>query len=131
MTRVNQFPQNHRHFTFPALITITSAGRAQAVAEALCALPLFPHGGASVDCTLDWGVNYLLSFTSAAGGFQAVTVDASGCEQIEGADPASGQPVGYPPTRWAARSPWFWPLLGAAAGISQPGYQAFAGTMAS
>jgi hypothetical protein len=129
ITRVNQFPQNHVHFTSPAHLTITSAPRAQAVAKALCALPPFPYSTPRISCPIDWGVTYLLSFTSAASRFPVVTVDPGGCQTVEGAGPTSGAPAGYPPTRWVTRPPAFWHLLGVAAGLTHAGYPAFRGTI--
>ena len=41
--RVSALPQNHLHFTFPAVITVASPGQARAVAEAVCGLPLMPR----------------------------------------------------------------------------------------
>lgn len=120
MSRVNQFPQNREHFTFPAHITVTGAQRAQAVARALCALPPFPHGPLPMSCPNDWGVSYLLSFASGASRFRVVTVDPTGCEQVDGLGP----------TRWAL-SAAFWRLLETAAGITHPGNSAFNGTIAS
>jgi hypothetical protein len=79
-----------------------------------------------MSCPADLGINYLLSFTSAARRFQVVTVAPGGCEQVEGLNWP-----GWAPTRWAARSPAFWHLLGVAAGIPHPGYPAFSGTIAS
>jgi hypothetical protein len=125
VTRVNQFPRNNVHFTFPAHLTITSAPRAQAAVKALCALPPFPHTPLPMSCPADLGINYLLSFTSADRRFHVVTVDPGGCEQVEGLDWP-----GWAHTRWAARSPAFWHLLGVAAGIVHPGYPAFSGSIA-
>jgi hypothetical protein len=118
MSRADQFPQNHTRFTFPAKITITSARRAQAVARALCALPLFPHG--TFSCPADFGVSYQLSFASGATRFPVVSVDPGGCEQVSG--------LGA--TRWA-RSAAFWQLLGSAAGIPHPSNATFSGAMTS
>jgi hypothetical protein len=117
--RVNSFPRNHVYFSFPAQVTVTSAPRAQAVAQALCALPAMPAG--TFNCAMDWGISYRLTFTAGGRKLRPVTVDATGCEQVTGLGPAS-------PVRWTARSPAFWSVLATAAGLGPADQATFAGT---
>ncbi len=114
--RVNSFPQNHVHFTFPAQVTVTGAHQAQAVAQALCALPAMPAG--TFSCPMDWGINYRLIFTAGDRKLAPVTVDATGCQQV----------TGLGPVRWTALSPAFWSVLATAAGIGPADQATFGGT---
>jgi len=106
--RVNYFPQNHVHFSFPAQVTVTGVHRSQAVAQALCQLPAMPAGVFS--CPMDWGINYRLIFTAADSKLAPVTVDATGCQQVTGLGPArfagsSARPhsgASWPPQRASA-----------------------------
>jgi hypothetical protein len=115
--RVNSFPQNPEHFTFPAQVTVTSAGRSQAVAQELCALPAMPAG--TFSCPGDWGIDYRLVFTAGDRKLAPVTVDATGCQTVKGAGPV----------RWTAVSPDFWSVLATAAGIGPADQTTFAGTL--
>lgn len=114
--RVNFFPQNHEYFTFPAEVTVTGAGRSQAVARALCTLPAMPAG--TFSCPMDWGIDYRLVFTAGDSKLAPVTVNATGCQTVNG--------VG--PVRWTALSPVFWSVLATAAGIGPADQATFAGT---
>jgi hypothetical protein len=113
--RVNPIPQNHLHFTFPAKATVSDQAEAQAVARAVCALPVMPSG--NISCPGDTGIMYRLTFTAGGQKLPAVDVKASGCGQVSGL----GQ------TRWTARSPGFWRTLGVATGIAHPDQSAFGG----
>lgn len=113
--RVNGLPQNHERFSFPARITVTSASRAQAVAQALCALPVMPTGNYA--CPNDWGISYRLVFTARGGRLPPVTADASGCQEVSGLGTV----------RWTIQSPGFWLALARAAGISPASGKAFLG----
>jgi hypothetical protein len=117
--RVSSFPQNHLHFTFPAQVTVTGAGRSQAVARALCALPAMPAG--TFSCPMDWGINYRLVFTAGDSKLAPVTVDATGCQQV----------TGLGPVRWTALSPAFWSVLTTAADITSANQATFRGTLQS
>lgn len=117
--RVNLLPQNHVHFTFPAQVSVTGTRQAQAVAQALCALPPMPHG--AFNCPADWGISYRFSFTSGASRLRAVNMEATGCQMVHGLSPA----------RWVLTTPTFWKVLGTAAGLPHPGSAAFRGTTAS
>jgi hypothetical protein len=114
--RVNFFPRNHVHFTFPAHVAVTGAHRSQAVARALCTLPTMPAGPFS--CPMDWGINYRLTFTVGDSKLAPVTVDATGCQQV----------TGLGPLRWTARSPAFWSVLATSAGIAPADQTPFRGT---
>ena len=72
VSRVSALPQNHLHFTFPAVITVDSPGRARAVAEAVCGLPPMPR--TVISCPADQGVSYRLSFAAGSTTFPVVTV---------------------------------------------------------
>jgi hypothetical protein len=106
VSRVSALPQNHLHFTFPAGNTVSSPGRARAVAGMVCGLPAVPHG--AMNCPADWGVSYRLSFAAGSESFPLVTAGASGCGVVTGAGPV----------RWTARVPGFWTVLAHAMGIS-------------
>ena len=110
---------NPGHFTFPAQITISSPRQAQAVAHALCALPVMPSG--VINCPADVGISYRLRFAAGGRRLPPVTVEATGCQQVHG--------LGR--VRWIERSPAFWGVLGTAAGIHPASYQTFRGTIAS
>jgi hypothetical protein len=115
--RVNSFPQNPERFTFPAQITVTSAGRSQAVAGEVCALPAMPSG--TFGCPADLGIDYRLVFTVGDSRLAPVKVDATGCQTVNG--------VG--PVRWTALSPGFWSVLATAAGIGTADQATFAGAL--
>ena len=115
--RVNGLPQNHERFSFPALITVTSARRAQSVAQALCALPLMPPG--TFSCPNDWGISYRLTFATTARRFAPVTAEISGCQVVHGLGAV----------RWTLTSPGFWRTLAQAAGITPADEAVFRGTM--
>src|SRR6266571_2373316 len=115
--RVNYSPRNHEHFTFPAKVTVNDPERARAVAQAVCALPPMPRG--TYHCPADFGIIYTLNFTVDAMMLRAVTVEATGCQQVSG--------LGR--TRWLALSPAFWSVLGIAMGIAHPDSSTFTGTM--
>jgi len=115
--RVNGLPQNHERFSFPARITVSSAGRAQSVARALCALPLMPPG--SYACPAGWAITYRLTFAANARRFAPVTAEISGCQVAHGLGAV----------RWTLTSPGFWRTLAQAAGITPAGAAVFLGTM--
>ena len=106
VSRVSALPQNHLHFTFPAVITVASPGQARAVAEAVCGLPLMPR--VVTNCPADLGVSYRLGFAAGSTTFPVVTASAGGCAGVAGAGPV----------RSAGRSPGFWAVLARAMGIS-------------
>jgi hypothetical protein len=113
--RVNLVPV--LEIAFPEQVGVASPARAQAVARALCALPVFPSG--VFHCpALFYGTTYLLDFTANGRRLPAVTIEATGCEAVTGVGPA----------RWAATSPGFWRALARAADLSPPGRSVFAGS---
>ncbi len=114
VSRVSVLPQNHLHFAFPAGVTVSSPARARAVAGAVCGLPALPHG--AMNCPIDRGVSYRLSFAAGSRGFPVVTAGAGGCGVVTGAGPM----------RWTARVPGFWTVLAHALGASSG--QALQGT---
>jgi hypothetical protein len=91
-----------QRFTFPALVTVTSAVDARAVATALCALPAQPGG--IVNCPNDLGIGYQLRFAAGRHHFHVVTLQTTGCEIVSG--------VGKP--RTIVHSSRFWAVLGQA-----------------
>jgi len=116
---ISRTSTNPGHFTFPARVTVSAPRQARAVAHALCALPTMPSG--TISCPADLGISYGLRFAAGGHRLPPVTVQATGCQRVSG--------LGR--TRWTARSPAFWGVLGAAAGIHPASYQTFRGTIAS
>jgi hypothetical protein len=121
--RVNLYPQNHVHFTFPAQLTVTSARRSRAVARALCALPAVPADFRLYSCPSDLGISYVLTFTAGNSKLALVTVDAAGCQEVDGLGPVPG----LSPPRWTTRTPAFWSVLATAAGITPADQAPFRG----
>jgi hypothetical protein len=124
--RVDLYPQNHVHFTFPAHLTVTSAQRAQAAARALCTLPAVPADFRSFSCPADLGISYVLTFTAGDSKLAPVTVDPAGCQEVDGLGPVPG----LSPPRWTERTPAFWSVLATAAGITPADQAPFRGTTA-
>jgi hypothetical protein len=116
--RVNELPQNHLKFVFPATAVVTSAATVQTVAKSLCALP--PQTG-SVTCPNDNGVSYQLTFVEGSQRFTPVTANASGCSVVKGL----GQPRAVKP----ATS--LWQDLGLAIGVPHPSQNSFSGSQAT
>ena len=114
--RVDEFPQNGIHFSFPAVTVVSVLPSVQDVAKIACALPRIPIGVMS--CVIDLGIYYRLSFTAGTETFPTVVVSATGCQTVRG--------IG--PTRWVASSPNFWRRLGKAMGLTVPTYATFRGT---
>jgi len=108
-------PQQQR-FTFPPLVTVTSAAGARSVAAALCALPRQPAG--VVNCPADFGIGYQLRFAAGQRHFRVVKLGATGCEVVTG--------LGKP--RTITHSAHFWAVLGKAMRLHGPFVQqVFAG----
>ncbi|MBV9794778.1 MAG: hypothetical protein JO016_12655 [Actinobacteria bacterium] len=112
--RMNDLPQNHLKFVFPATEAVTSATQVQTVAKSLCALP---QQGGSVTCPMDNGVSYQLTFVEGSTKFTPVTAEASGCSIVKGL----GQPRRVEP------STALWQALGLAIGIPHPDQRSFTG----
>jgi hypothetical protein len=101
---------------FPDQVTVASPARARAVARALCALPLMPHG--IISCpNLAVGTTYQLRFTADGRRLPAVTIEATGCEVVTGVGSA----------RWVSTSPGFWRGLATAAHLTPPDRSVFSG----
>jgi hypothetical protein len=114
--RTDEFPQNHIRFSFPAMVTVSSAVSARDVAKALCALPRMPSG---MFCPAALGIGYHLTFAADSRAVQAVSADAAGCQEVEG--------LGS--TRWIALEPGFWHVLGTAMRLRVPTWSTFRGTL--
>jgi hypothetical protein len=119
ISRINALPQNHETFTFPARIKITGVRQARSVARTLCELPAMPSGAFS--CPGDWGITYRLTFSASDRRLPPVTVDASGCQSVDGLSPG----------RWTARSPGFWTVLAIVAHITPVNEATFIGSRPS
>lgn len=86
------------------------------MAHAACTLPPMPSG--SMSCGGDFGIKYLLRFTTKVSPKPSVIkLEAGGCDEVHGLSP----------TRWVARSPTFWRLLAKVLGISHAGRSTFTG----
>jgi hypothetical protein len=116
--RDNSLPENHEHFTFAATVEVSEPGKARAIAAAVCGLPLMP--AKPIVCGADAGITYRLTFTADGRKPAAVTIRASGCENVQGLGRA----------RWALRSAGFWHTLGVAMDLTHPYYAAFSGSIA-
>jgi hypothetical protein len=114
--RVDAFPQNDIHFSFPAVTVVTEVASVTDVAKVVCSLPRMPTG--VMNCPVDLGITYRLSFTAPSGAFPTVVVSATGCETV----------LGIGPVRWVADSPNFWRRLGKAMGLPSPTWVTFRGT---
>jgi hypothetical protein len=115
VTRVTALPKNHLHFALPAGVTVTDPA-ARDVARAVCALPSTPHG-LVMNCPMDLGVSYRLSFAAGQVAFPVVTISAGGCAQVVGAGPVR-----------QATSAGFWTALAQAMGVRHPSSSALLGT---
>jgi hypothetical protein len=118
--RSDALPQNHTHFSFPAIVTVTKPSAVQAVAKALCALPALPAG--VFNGPADFGITYQLVFRAGKQHWPAVIVAAGGLQTVRG--------LGH--TRWllspAGSSAHFWRTLGTAMGLTSASNATFAGT---
>lgn len=110
-------PQNHAHFAFASVVTVSAPDQARSVASAVCALPRMP--AKPIACGNDVGITYALTFTAKGTKLSVVTLRASGCENVTGL----GQP------RWILRSPGFWHALGMAMDLQHPNHSVFVGSL--
>ena len=115
--RVNMLPQNHERFTFPARANVNDPTKIRMVAQAVCELPPMPGGAFA--CPADWGIKYQLTFTADGNKLPTVTIDATGCQTVQG----------FSRTIWVARTPGFWSVLGKAIGVPHAASGAFGGSM--
>jgi hypothetical protein len=106
LTRSDPFPQNQIAFVFPARVVGSDGPAIAALDQTMCRLPAFPSG--TFHCPADFGISYLIAFTSGARPVGTVTVTASGCPRLTGLGPA--------------RSPstTFWAQLAVALDLSTP-----------
>ncbi|HEY2278679.1 MAG TPA: hypothetical protein VGI00_10010, partial [Streptosporangiaceae bacterium] len=116
--RVNELPQNHLKFLFPATEVVTSAATVQTVAKSLCALP---QQTGSAACPNNNGVSYELTFAEGSQRFTPVTANASGCAVVKGL----GQPRSVKPATA------LWQDLGLAIGVPHPSQNSFNGSQAT
>ncbi len=114
-------PLNPETFTFPALVKVKKVPNVQSIARALCALPLGPTG--VISCPADWGVNYTFQFSVTDGSsvqlVSPVTVDATGCEIVQGLEES----------RSVLTAPSFWRIVGNAMGLKSATGTTFGGKM--
>jgi hypothetical protein len=105
-------------FTFPAVVTVTSASAAQAVAKSACALPDAPKGAQA--CPAEFAVSYHLVFAvrgEKGMGGEAIDVNPTGCQSV----------TGLGTVREVVSHPAFYRLLGNAMGLKNPSYLTFTG----
>jgi hypothetical protein len=112
--RRDAFPQNRMRFSFPKEMTVTHSASVREVAEALCALPVFPGG---MHCPMDLGIVYHLAFSASGQRFRTVSVDATGCQIVRGMGTLL----------WVGRSPRFWSTLGEAMRLTHADNATFRG----
>jgi hypothetical protein len=113
---------NHEIFSFRANVSSSNAKEIRAIGRELCALPLLPRG---LQCTVDLGISYTLTFVVGLGSHSAavkpVTVDPGGCQEV----------YGLGATRWSVPAPQFWRLLGTALGMPRATSATFAGAISN
>ncbi|MHB2029152.1 MAG: hypothetical protein ACYCPT_10085 [Acidimicrobiales bacterium] len=105
-------------FTFPAVVTVTSASAAQTVAKAACALPDAPKGAQA--CPAEFAVSYHLVFAvrgEKGMGGEAIDVNPTGCQSV----------TGLGTVREAMSHLAFYRLLGNVMGLKNPNYLTFRG----
>lgn len=107
---------NPMTFDFPSRVRVTNASRTRAVARALCALPAMPQG---ILCPADFGPTYVLAFSAPGVDVATVALDPTGCQGV----------AGLGGSRWLARTPGFWRVLGDSMGLHAPTHSTFAGSM--
>ena len=111
-------PGNQFHFTFPAVVTVTNAAGARAVAASACALPDAPKGAQA--CPVEFAVSYHLVFAvrgEKGMGGEAIDVNPTGCQSV----------TGLGTVREAMSSIAFFRLLGSAMGLKNASYLTFRG----
>ena len=109
-------PGNQNHFTFPAVVTVTNAAAARAVAAAACALPEEPKGVRQ--CPAEFAISYNLDFAvkgEKGMGGEAININPTGCELV----------TGLGTVRTTSNSPHFYQSLGTAMGLRNPSYHSF------
>ena len=107
---------NQFHFTFPGVVTVTSAAAAQAAGTAACALPDAPKGVQS--CPAEFAISYRLFFAvrgEFGKGGEYIDVNPTGCQLV----------TGLGTVREATTHPAFYRLLGNAMGLKNANYLTF------
>jgi hypothetical protein len=110
-------PGSHFKFSFPAVVAVTNASKARALATAACGLPTLPGGE---HCPAGFPVSYRLDFAvkgEKGMGGEAINVYPTGCETV----------TGLGAVRTTAEHHSFFRLLGTAIGLKDAGYFTFAG----
>jgi hypothetical protein len=106
-------------FTFPVVVTLTSASGAQTVAKAACALPDVPKG--IRHCPEAYALYYHLVFAvrgEKGTGGEAINVYPTGCPSV----------TGLGAVRTTALDEGFYRVLGQAMGLTSANYLTFRGT---
>jgi hypothetical protein len=115
-------PGNQFRFTFPTVVTVTSAKLAREVATSACGLPQVTHG--VYYCPAEFAVSYKLDFVirgEKGMGGEYLVANPTGCELVTGLVTA----------RSTASRPGFYRLLGRAMGLQHAGRSTFAGSSSS
>lgn len=86
VTRNHSFKVPELLPAFPSQVTVTDPGLIRAMALALCALPVMPHGVFNCPALL-LGTAYTLHFTADGRSLPLVTVNSTGCEAVTGVGP--------------------------------------------
>jgi hypothetical protein len=105
---VIRLPEAATGFRFPRVVVSRDDSRIRQIAKTLCSLRRLNDAGKFVACPADVGISYVLQFSTATERLAPVRIDATGCESVTG--------IGG--SRWLLSSPGFWPLLGAAMGLT-------------
>jgi hypothetical protein len=115
---IRRAPANQFHFTFPAVVTVTSAVTARAVAVSACALPDAPKSAQA--CPAEFDLSYRLFFAvrgeNGLGG-EAIAVNPTGCQWV----------TGLGTVREALYHVAFYRILGTAMGLRNASYMTFRG----
>jgi hypothetical protein len=85
----------------PRALTTTDAARVRALATALCALPLLPHG---LRCPAAPRGALLLVFAAPGHGFSTVRIQDAGCPNVAGIGPAREWSWSSPPGQLLSRT---------------------------
>jgi hypothetical protein len=109
-------------FSFPAVVTVTSANAARAVATSACALPDAPKG--AQPCPIEFAVSYHLDFAvrgEKGMGGENIDVNPTGCQSV----------TGLGTVREVMSHPAFYRLLGNAMGLKNASDLTFRGVGSS
>jgi hypothetical protein len=113
-----QAPGNQFRFTFPAVVTVTNAADARAVATSACALPDAPKG--VQHCPAAFAISYRLVFWvrgQKGPGDDLIVVNPTGCPSV----------TGLGAVRTTALGTDFYRVLGKAMGLTNANYLTFRG----